>query len=171
MNKSWWPQIRKQQRYGHLPPITKTIKIRRTRHAGHSWRSRDELISDVLLWTPLHARAKAGQLARIYIQQLCADTGCCPEDLQDAMDDGRCGERGSDICADSVTLWWYTCRTPFPHKQSKSQQKFQINIKCILGDNTVIILRHEYNLIKYPLTQSIKYLNIKLKDPQNRAFN
>ena len=26
-----------------------TIKIRRTRHAGHCWRSMDELISDVLL--------------------------------------------------------------------------------------------------------------------------
>ena len=38
--------------YGHLPSITKTIQVRRTRHAGHCWRSRDELISDVLLWTP-----------------------------------------------------------------------------------------------------------------------
>ena len=41
-------------------PITKTIKIRRTRHAGHYWRSKDELISDVLQWTPSHGRAKAG---------------------------------------------------------------------------------------------------------------
>ena len=40
--------------YDHLLPITKTIKIRRTRHAGHCWRSRDELISDVLLWIPSH---------------------------------------------------------------------------------------------------------------------
>ena len=38
----------KQQLYGHLPPITKTIKIRETRHAGHFWRCRDKLISDVL---------------------------------------------------------------------------------------------------------------------------
>ena len=43
----------KHQLYDHLPPITKTIKVRQTRHAGHCWRSRDELISDVLLWTPL----------------------------------------------------------------------------------------------------------------------
>ena len=66
---------------GHLPPITKTIQVRRTRHAGHCWRSRDELIRDVLLWTPTHGRAKAGRPARTYIQQLCEDTGCCPEDL------------------------------------------------------------------------------------------
>ena len=71
----------RHQLYGHLPPITKTIQVRRTRHAGHCWRSRDELISDVLLWTPTHGRAKAGRPARTYIQQLCEDTGCCPEDL------------------------------------------------------------------------------------------
>ena len=60
----------KQQLYGHLPPIMKTIKVRRTRYAGHCWRSRYELISDVLLWTPSHGRAKTGRPARTYIQQL-----------------------------------------------------------------------------------------------------
>ena len=34
LNKSWWQHPTKQQLYGHLPPITKTIKIRRTRHVG-----------------------------------------------------------------------------------------------------------------------------------------
>ena len=57
------------------PPIMKTIQVRQTRHAGHCWRSRDELISDVLLWTPTHDRAKAGRPARTYFQQLCEDTG------------------------------------------------------------------------------------------------
>ena len=71
----------------YLLPMTKTIKIRRTRHAGHCRRSRDELISDIRLWTPSHGRAKAGWPARIYIQQLCADTGCSLEDLSRAMDD------------------------------------------------------------------------------------
>ena len=52
LNKSWRQHPTKQQLYGHLPPISKTIEIRRTRHAGHCWRSKDELISDVLLWTP-----------------------------------------------------------------------------------------------------------------------
>ena len=66
----------KQQLYGHQPAITKTIHIKRTRHAGHCWRSRDELISDALLWTSSHGRAKAGWPARTYIQQLWEDTGC-----------------------------------------------------------------------------------------------
>ena len=77
----------KHQLYGHLPPIMKTIQVRRTRHAGHCWRSRDELISDVLLWTPTYSRAKAGQQTQTYIQQLCEDTGYSPEDLPEAMND------------------------------------------------------------------------------------
>ena len=77
----------RHQLYGHLPPITKTIQARRTKHAGHCWRSKDELISDVPPWIPTYGRAKAGRPAWIYIQQLCEDTGCSPEDLPEAMND------------------------------------------------------------------------------------
>ena len=87
LNKSWRQHPTRHQIYCHLPPITKTIQVRRTRHAGHCWRSKDELISDVLLWTPTYGRAKAGRPARTYIQQLCEDTGCSPEDLPEAMND------------------------------------------------------------------------------------
>ena len=61
LNKSRRQHPLRHQLYGHLPPITKTIQVRRTRHAGYCWRSRDELISDVLLWTPTQCRAKAGR--------------------------------------------------------------------------------------------------------------
>ena len=44
INKFWRQHPTKQQLYGYLTLITKTIKIKRTRHAGHCWRSRDELI-------------------------------------------------------------------------------------------------------------------------------
>ena len=44
-------------------------------------------MSDLLLWTPTYGRAKAGRPARTYIQQLCVDTGCSPEDLLEAMND------------------------------------------------------------------------------------
>ena len=76
MNTSWRQHSTKQQLYGHQPLITKTIKIRRTIHAGHCWRSKDELIIDLLLWTPSQGRAKARRPARTYTQQLCADTEC-----------------------------------------------------------------------------------------------
>ena len=76
----------------------------RTRHAGHCWRSRDELISDVLLWTPTHGHAKAGRPARTYIQRLCEDTGCYPEDLPEAMNDReKWREWVRDIRATSTT--------------------------------------------------------------------
>ena len=87
LNKSWQQHPTRHQLYGHPPPITKTIQVRRTRHAGHCRRSRDELISDVLLWTPTYSRAKSGRPARTYIQQLCEDTGYSPEDLPEAMTD------------------------------------------------------------------------------------
>ena len=48
----------RHQLYGHLPPITKTIQVRRTRHAGHCCRSRDEPISEVLLRTPHMAKSR-----------------------------------------------------------------------------------------------------------------
>ena len=102
--KSWRQYPTKQQLYGHLPPIMKTIQVRRTRHAGHCWRSRDELISDVLLWTSSHGQAKAGQPAQTYIQKLCADMGCSPEDLPEAMNDRmEWRERVRDIHAGSTT--------------------------------------------------------------------
>ena len=103
LNKSLQQHPTRHQLSGHLPPITKTIQVRRTRHAGHCWRSRDELIRDVLLWIPTHGRAKAGRPARTYIQQLCEDTGCCPEDLPRAMNDREeWRERVRDIRATST---------------------------------------------------------------------
>ena len=52
LNKSWRQHPTRHQLYSHLPPITKIIQVRRTRHAGHCWRSRDKLISDPIYLTP-----------------------------------------------------------------------------------------------------------------------
>ena len=62
----------------------KTIKVRQTRHGGHCWRSKDQLISNILLWTPSYGRA--GRPARTYIQQLCADIRYSLEDILGVMD-------------------------------------------------------------------------------------
>ena len=108
LNKSWRQHTTRHQLYGHQPPITKTIQVRWTRHAGHCWRSRDEPISDVLLWTPTYGRAKVGRPARTYIQQLCEDTRCGPEDLREAMNDReKWRERVRDIRACGMTWWWW----------------------------------------------------------------
>ena len=89
LNKSWRQHPRRHRLYDHLPHITKTIQVRRARHAGHCWRSKNELVSDVLLLTPTYGQAKAGRPARTSIQQLCEDTGCNPEDLPEAMNDRK----------------------------------------------------------------------------------
>ena len=108
LNKSWRQHPTRHQLNGHLSPITKNIQVRRTRHAVHSWRSRDELISDVLLWNPTYGRAKAGRPARTYIQQLHEDTGCGPDDIPEAMNDReKWRERVRDIRACGTTWWWW----------------------------------------------------------------
>ena len=104
LNKSWQQHPTKHHLYGQLPTITKTIQARRTRHAGHYLRSRDELIRDVLLWTPTYGRAKAGRPARTHIQQLCEDTGCSNEDLPEEMNDREKWQgRVRDIRASGTT--------------------------------------------------------------------
>ena len=108
LNKSWRQHPTRHQLYGHLPAVTKTIQVRQTIHAGHCWRSKDELISDVLLWTPAYGQAKAGRPARTYIQQPCGDTGCSPKDLPEAINDReKWRERVRDIRASGTTWWWW----------------------------------------------------------------
>ena len=108
LNKSCRQHPTKQQLYGHLPPITKTIQVKGSRHAGYCCRRRDEPISEILLWTPSHGQAKAGRPAKTYIQHSCADTGYSFEDLPGAMED-REGwwERIREFRADSATWWWW----------------------------------------------------------------
>ena len=112
LNKSWRQHPTRHQLYGHLLPITKTIQVRQTRHAGHCWRSKDELVRDVLLWTPTYGQAKAGRPARTYrsvgLHPVCltySSLGLHPVKTQDVTLKtcqrrwmiGRSGERGSGI--------------------------------------------------------------------------
>ena len=62
LNKSWKQNPTKQQLYSHLPPIS---QIRQIRHVKHCWRSKDELINDILLWSPAHGHASVGDQQRL----------------------------------------------------------------------------------------------------------
>ena len=105
LNMSWRQHPTRHQLYGHLPPIMKTIQVRRTRHAVYCWRSKNELLSDVLLWTPTYGQAKAGRPARTYTQQLCEDTGCNPDAMNNRE---KWWERVRDIRAGGTTWWWWS---------------------------------------------------------------
>ena len=81
LNTSWKSHPTKTYLLGNLSPLSQTIKKRRTRFAGHSWRNKTELISDVILWNPRHGQSRVGRPHRTYIDQLCDDAECDPEHL------------------------------------------------------------------------------------------
>ena len=89
-NKSRRQHLTKQEPYGHLPPTTKTMKIRRTRHARHCWRNRD----DVLLH--MDDQRQDDQLELTY----CSSVPIRDVTLRTCRKQwtiGRGGERGSGI--------------------------------------------------------------------------
>ena len=115
LNISWKHHPTKKQLYGHLLPISQVIRERRARFAGHCWRAKDWLISDVLLWTPKHGHTSVGRPYKTFIQQLCEDLNCQIEDLPGAMndrDDWR--ERVMRIRAISTPWWWWLSRWKVP---------------------------------------------------------
>ena len=57
------------------------------KHAEHCWRSKNELIRDVLQGISSHRRASVGRPTSTYLQKLCVDTGCNLEDLPGVLDD------------------------------------------------------------------------------------
>ena len=97
LNKSWRQHPTKHQLYGHLSPISKTIQVRRTRHAGHCWRSRDELISDVILWTPHMAGQKQDDQLEHTFSGYVRIRDVALMTCQSRWTIGRSGERGSGI--------------------------------------------------------------------------
>ena len=80
--------------------ITETSSSTIFSSISHTYTNKGYIISDVLLWTPTYSQAKAGRPARTYIQELCEDTGCSPDDLPEAMNDReKWRERVRDIRA------------------------------------------------------------------------
>ena len=112
LNKSWRQHPTKHQLYGHLPPITKTIQIRRTRHAGHCWKS------DVLLWTPyLAEQNQDDQLEHTYSSYVrIRDVALKTCQMWWTIE--KSGERGSGISVlaarhDDVYIYIYTIQAHF----------------------------------------------------------
>ena len=77
------------------------------RFAGHVWRNKNELASDVLLWTPTHGKQKPGRPKRSYIDQLADDTGCYPQELDNAMSNKEDWRKRIMQCRPRSTWWWW----------------------------------------------------------------
>ena len=71
--------------YGNIPPLTRTI--RRTRFAGNCYRNEEEIIKDVLLWTPNHGTKKIERKREVYVKPLCEDTRLTIKELKTATKD------------------------------------------------------------------------------------
>ena len=129
LNKSWQQHPTRHQLYGHLPPITKTIQVRRTRHAGHCWRSRDELIRDVLLWTPTHGSQKQDDQHERTFSSYVRIRDVVLKTYLGRWTIGRSGERGSGISVlpardddDDDDIYMY--KEKFKKKKSKREEFF-----------------------------------------------
>ena len=87
LNKSWRQMLTNEILYNGIPNISATIKEHRMRFTGHCWRSKNELVSDLLLLYPNHGKRSRGRLAKTYIDQLSSDTGYEREEQANAMQD------------------------------------------------------------------------------------
>ena len=119
--------------HGHLLPISQTIQARRTRQEGHSWRSKDKLISDVLLWTPPYGRASVSRLARTYLHPLCEDTKCSLEDLPGVMDDREGWRERERVSAVSVILCWWWWHQNFNDQSACTNFTIHFSIKLSIS--------------------------------------
>ena len=63
---------------GNIPPLTRTIRIRRTRFVGQCYHGEEEIIKDILFWTPNHGTGKLrppynGRPRKTYVKELCEE--------------------------------------------------------------------------------------------------
>ena len=106
-NKSWWQNPTKQQLYGYMALIAKTIQTWRAKHAGYCWRNKGGPHQWYIPVDTSHGRASVGWPDRTYLQQICTDAGGRIEDLPKALDDwGEWRENVREIRASSMQGWW-----------------------------------------------------------------
>ena len=75
LNKSWQQYPAKEELYVNIPKLSSVIEKRRIRTAGHCWRSKTELVSNLLPWIPKHVHTQVARQCKTYINQLALDNG------------------------------------------------------------------------------------------------
>ena len=104
-NISWKLYFTNKKLYGNIPTLSKTIRERRTRFAGHCFRSENEIISGVLMWMPAHGFTKRGRPKRNYIKQLTDDTGLTVEEAKTAMKDRNIWKKIVEYARETIPIW------------------------------------------------------------------
>ena len=103
LDNSWKQPLQNSSYTATFFPSHKPCKL----DEQNFWWSKEELISNVLVWTPTYGYISVGWQAKTYIDQLCADTGYCQEDFPVAMPNrNACWGRGKGIRA--INTSWFT---------------------------------------------------------------
>ena len=87
LNIYWSTHPSKEGLYGNLVQIALVVRERITIFAGHCYRSKDQVVSDLILWTPNHSKAKVGCPSETFTKQLTGNADCQFEHLTRAMED------------------------------------------------------------------------------------
>ena len=85
LNISLRDHISNKELYGDPPPISTSLQMRRLRFIAHCWRSKNETVSQLLLWDPKRGSRLRERPATIFIDHLESDTGLSREDLASVM--------------------------------------------------------------------------------------
>ena len=87
-NVSWKEHMTNEMLYEDLPPVTLKIQQRRLRLAGHCWRHKEEIASQLVLWEPVEGKRNRGRQNTTYIDNLLQDTGMAnTQELCTVMED------------------------------------------------------------------------------------
>ena len=70
---SWQAHTSNEQLYGDLHKLSDKIKKRHLQFAGHCLRSSVQVVSDQVLWKPVHGKRGAGRPIKTYVD-LCVRT-------------------------------------------------------------------------------------------------
>ena len=89
LNISWRDHITNKEVYDKLPHISKIIRQRRLRFAGHCIRSVDQPISRLIFWSPTGGSVRRGRRNLTYSDTLCKDIGLDKLEITQLMRDRK----------------------------------------------------------------------------------
>ena len=105
LNVSWKQHLTNNDLYRTHPPISNIIRKRRLKFAGHTVRSHDQSVSDLVLWEPGHGTTSRGGQSKTYIDILKQDTSyTSTQEIRTCMEDrgiwrstvSRCSDKNVD---------------------------------------------------------------------------
>ena len=86
LNINWRQHVTNVDLCGDLPKISSVTQQRRSRLAGHCYRS-DETVANLMLWKPKHGCRRSGRPKLACVTLLTQDTGLTNKDIRTAMPD------------------------------------------------------------------------------------